>query len=93
MKATLLHHVIAESNDIVDVAGYAYFPEAAVRTDYLKKSPKTASDLRCPDGVQFYDVELDGKHHERAAWRYEAPRPVMQKVAGRFGFWGDVKVG
>jgi uncharacterized protein (DUF427 family) len=27
------------------------------------------------------------------AWSYEAPRPAMQQVAGRIGFWQDVEVG
>jgi uncharacterized protein (DUF427 family) len=42
--------------------------------------------------VQFYDVMLDGKRHERAAWSYERPQPKMQAVGGRFGFWKDVKI-
>ncbi len=41
MKATLDGHVIAESNDIVEVGGYQYFPDAAVRLDWLQKAPKT----------------------------------------------------
>ena len=93
MKATLNGQVVAESDDIVDVGGYAYFPEGAVRLDWLAKSPKTADDLECPHGVQFYDVVLNGQRHERAAWQYEAPRPAMKAVAHRFGFWGDVEVG
>ena len=32
------------------------------------------------------------KRHKRAAWSYEAPRPEMAQVAGRFGFWEDVEV-
>lgn len=92
MKAVLDQKVIAESNDVVEVDGYTYFPNAAVRTDLLSKSPKTADDLECPHGVQFYDVAVDGKRHERAAWRYEAPKPAMKKVADRFSFWGDVKI-
>ena len=35
---------------------------------------------------------FDGARHSRAAWSYEAPRPAMQQVAHRFGFWEDVKV-
>jgi uncharacterized protein (DUF427 family) len=93
MKAILKDKVIAESDDIVSVGGYEYFPSAAVRTEWLQKAPKTASDLECPHGVQFYDVVLDGARHARAAWSYEAPQPAMQKVAHRFGFWEDVKVG
>jgi uncharacterized protein (DUF427 family) len=43
--------------------------------------------------VQFYDVVVEGTRHPRAAWSYEAPRPEMSQVGGRFGFWQDVEVG
>jgi uncharacterized protein (DUF427 family) len=93
MKATLNGHVIAESEDVVACGGYDYFPRSAVRMEWLQKAPKTESDRACPHGVQFYDVVIDGSRHERAAWSYEAPRPAMERVGGRFGFWEDVKVG
>jgi uncharacterized protein (DUF427 family) len=93
MKATLNGHVVAESDDIVEAGGYAYFPAAAVRRDWLAKAPKTADDLGCPHGVQFYDVVIDGERHPRAAWCYEAPRPALAAVGGRFGFWNEVEVG
>ena len=92
MKATLNGHAIAESNDIVECAGYHYFPRAAVRMEWLQKTPKTDSDKACPHGVQFYDVVIDGARHPRAAWSYEAPQPKMEQVRDRFGFWEDVKV-
>jgi uncharacterized protein (DUF427 family) len=92
MKATLNGAVIAESDDTVAVRGYDYFPLAAVRSEWLQKAEKTPKDLECPHGVQFYDVVIDGKRHPRNAWIYEAPRPSMAQVAGRFGFWEDVKV-
>ena len=93
MKATLNGHVLAESGDIVESGGYAYFPADATRLDLLEKAPKTASDLECPHGVQFYDASVDGARYARAAWSYERPQPKMQAVGGRFGFWKDVKVG
>jgi len=93
MKATLNGHVIAESEDVVECGGYDYFPRSAVRMEWLQKAPKTESDRACPHGVQFYDVVIDGSRHERAAWSYEAPRPTMEHVGGRFGFWEDVTVG
>jgi uncharacterized protein (DUF427 family) len=93
MKATLKGQVIAVSDDIVEQGGYAYFPNEHVRLELLEKASKTASDLECPHGVQFYDVVLDGKRYSRAAWRYEAPRPSMKHTADRFGFWHDVEVG
>ena len=92
MKAILDGQVVAESDDIVEAAGYQYFPRAAVRMEWLEKAPRTEDDLECPHGVQFYDVVIDGARHERAAWSYEDPRPAMRRVAGRFGFWEDVEV-
>ena len=93
MKAILKDRVIAESDDIVECDGYQYFPSAAVHTEWLEKAQKTESDRACPHGVQFYDVVIDGVRCKRAAWSYEAPRPSMKQVAGRFGFWDEVQVG
>jgi len=93
MKATVDGQIVAESRDIVECDGYRYFPAAAVRADWLEKAPKTDADRACPHGVQFYDVVVNGRRHARAAWSYEAPRGSMRRLAGRFGFWQDVKVG
>jgi uncharacterized protein (DUF427 family) len=92
MKATLSGKLIAESNDIVEDSGYKYFPPSAVRMGWLEKVPKTAKDLECPHGVQFYDVVVDGVRHPRNAWIYEAPRPNKAAIKDRVGFWQDVEV-
>ncbi len=92
MKAIVDGQVVAQSNDVIACKGYQYFPRVAVRMDWLKKADKTADDRACPHGVQFYDVVVEGTRHPRAAWCYEAPRPEMQQVGGRFGFWQDVEV-
>ncbi len=93
MKAKLKDRVIAESDDIVEEGGYRYFPISVTRMEWLKKAPKTQSDHACPHGVQFYDVLIEGRRFERAAWIYEAPRPSMGHVANRIGFWNEVEVG
>ena len=93
MKATVQDQIVAESDDIIEHGGYHYFPVSAVRMEWLEKTPQTESDLRCPHGVQFYDVVVDGKRYARAAWSYEAPRPALARIGGRFGFWEDVHVG
>ena len=93
MKATVDGIVIADSDEIVANDKYQYFPRAAVRMDLLEKTEKTASDLRCPHGVQFYDVVVDGRRHPRAAWSYEAPQPSKAAVDHLMGFWKDVTVG
>jgi uncharacterized protein (DUF427 family) len=93
MKAVVDGQVVAQSNDVIDCKGYQYFPPTSVKTDWLEKTGKTAEDLKCPHGVQFYDVVVAGKRHPRAAWAYESPRPEMNAVKDRFGFWQDVEVG
>ncbi len=92
MQAVVDGVTIAASDEVVESGGYQYFPPAAVRTDLLRKSPRTVKDLECPHGVQFYDVIVDGQTHSRNAWSYESPRPSMVHVGGRFGFWEDVQV-
>jgi uncharacterized protein (DUF427 family) len=84
--------VIADSDGTIELAGYRYFPRDAVRMDLLRISPRTASDLRCPHGVQFYDLVDDEHRSERAAWSYEGPRPAYGAVDHWIGFWEDVEL-
>jgi len=93
MKAVVDGKIVAQSTETVECKGYQYFPRASVRMDWLEKVEKTTDDRACPHGVQFYDVIVGGARHARAAWSYEAPRPEMSAVGGRFGFWQDVDVG
>ena len=92
MKASVDGRVVAESDDIISCRGYQYFPRAAVRTDWLEKTEKTARDLECPHGVQFYDVVDGGATSPRAAWSYESPQAKMKPVDHWIGFWEDVSV-
>lgn len=93
MKATFRGQAIAESDRAQEVGGYWYFPRETVRMDLLRAAPKTASDHKCPHGVQFYDVILEGDaRSERAAWSYEDPGGSMQRVDHWIGFWEDVEI-
>jgi len=92
MKAIWRDRVIAESDRTLEVGGYRYFPRESVRMDLLVQTSKTASDLECPHGVQFYDVAEGATRSARAAWSYEAPRDAMKKVDHWIGFWEDVAI-
>lgn len=93
MKAVWKGQVIAESDRVLEVHGYTYFPRDTVRMDLLKKADKTDSDLECPHGVQFYDL-ADGKaSSERAAWSYERPsNDAMRPIDHWLAFWEDVAI-
>ena len=92
MKAVWRGRVIAESDRTLEVDGYRYFPRETVRMDLLRSTAKTANDLKCPHGVQFYDVADGAEQSPRAAWSYEAPRERMKPVDHWIGFWEDVAV-
>ena len=93
MKAVWQDKVIAESDRTLEVDGYRYFPRDTVRMDLLETAPKTEGDLKCPHGVQFYDVVDGAARSPRAAWSYEAPQQRMKPVDHWIGFWEDVSVG
>ena len=90
--ATWRGNILAKSDHTLEVGGYVYFPRDTVRMDLLESTPRTARDLECPHGVQFYDVVEGGMRSPRAAWSYEAPQPKMKPVDHWIGFWEDVAV-
>ena len=92
MQAIWRGDVIADSDRTLEVGGYRYFPRDSVKMELLKVSPKTANDLKCPHGVQFYDVADGAAQSRRAAWSYEAPRAGMQQVDHWVAFWEDVEI-
>lgn len=93
MKAVWRGRVVAESDRTLEMDGYRYFPRDAVRMELLRAVPKTADDLECPHGVQFYDLVDGGETGVRAAWSYEAPLVSMKPVDHWIGFWEDVELG
>lgn len=92
MQAILDGNVIADSKDVIECGGYFYFKPDSVRKSWLERAEKTEDDRACPHGVQFYDAVISGVRHSRVAWSYESPRPAMQHVGGRFGFWQEVEI-
>ena len=91
-NATWNGKVIATSDRTLEVDGYVYFPRESVRMELLTAAPRTARDLQCPHGVQFYDVAEGGAISKRAAWSYEAPQARMAPVDHWIGFWEDVTI-
>ena len=91
MKATWNGKVIAESNDIVEVEGNAYFPLSSIHRDYFKDS-STHTTCTWKGRASYFVIDVDGNVNRDAAWTYPTPLPGAEAVTDRVAFWRGVKV-
>ena len=91
MKAIWNDQVVAESDDTVVVEGNHYFRSEDVRAEFLEDS---SANTTCPwKGIaSYYDVVVDGKRNDDAAWYYPEPKDAAKEIRGRIAFWKDVRV-
>ena len=89
MKAMWRGHVIAESEQTVEVHGYHYFPRDAVRMELLTPAPREGSDLECPHGVRFYDIADNGK--ARSSRAAKPPSTKQEARISRRAAWSYEK--
>jgi uncharacterized protein (DUF427 family) len=90
-KATWEGAVLAESNQCVEVEGNQYFPPGTIKQEYFKPSP---AHTECPwkGTASYYDLEVNGKRNQGAAWYYPEPKPAAKQIKGYVAFWKGVKV-
>jgi uncharacterized protein (DUF427 family) len=83
--------VLAESNQCVEVEGNQYFPPGTIQQEYFKPS---AAHTVCPwkGTASYYDVEVNGKRNQSAAWYYPEPKPAASQIKGYVAFWKGVRV-
>ena len=91
MKATWNNTLIAESADTVLVEGNHYFPESALKREFITFSNHKTS---CPwkGQASYYSLLVNGELNTDAAWFYADPKPEAETVRGRVAFWKGVKV-
>jgi uncharacterized protein (DUF427 family) len=90
-KAVWNGTVVAESTDIVEVEGNAYFPRSSVREELVRPSKLTSV---CPwkGTASYFSLEVDGKTNADAAWFYPAPKAAATQITDRVAFWKGVEV-
>ena len=83
--------VLANSNDIVEVEGNAYFPADSLSKQYFKDSGTTTI---CPwkGTASYYSLDVEGKENPDAAWYYPEPKSAAKQIKGRVAFWRGVQV-
>ena len=91
MKAIWNGTIIAESDDTVVVEGNHYFPPDSIKKEFFQDSPKHTT-CGWKGVASYYDVVVDGKTNEGAAWYYPTPKSAADHVRGRVAFWRGVQV-
>ena len=91
MRAIYNDQVIAESDNTVVVEGNHYFPPDSVKKEFLTTSNMHTT---CPwKGVaSYYNVVVNGKKAEDAAWYYSNPKTLAEGIKGYIAFWHGVEV-
>ncbi|HYH43455.1 MAG TPA: DUF427 domain-containing protein [Burkholderiales bacterium] len=92
-KAVWKDTVIAEApEDAIEVVeGNVYFPESAVRRDYLQSS-ETHTVCGWKGTASYYSVAVNGEVNTDAAWYYPDPKEAARNITGRIAFWKGVRV-
>lgn len=91
MKAIWNGEVVAESDDTVVVEGNHYFPEVAVKRDYLLPS-NTRTMCSWKGEARYYNLFIHGDVNPDAVWYYPEPSEAASQIKGRVAFWKGVKV-
>jgi uncharacterized protein (DUF427 family) len=91
MKAIWNNIIIAESNKTLNIEGNHYFPIESVNMDLLSNSN---THTVCPwkGKASYYDVVVDGKTNNDAAWYYPTPSSLADKIKDHVAFWKGVEV-
>jgi uncharacterized protein (DUF427 family) len=90
-KAIWNNTVIAESESIEKVEGNIYFPPEAITKEYFKES-NTQSTCFWKGKASYYDVVVDGKTNNDAAWYYPEPKSKAENIKNYVAFWKGVEV-
>lgn len=83
--------VVAESDKTEVVEGNHYFPPDSIKREFFKDNALTTN---CPwkGEARYYDVVVDGKTAEHAAWYYPDAKPQAKNFEGYVAFWRGVEV-
>lgn len=98
MKAIWNDTVVAEADkdDLIYIEGNWYFPPAAVKQEFLRKSD---TPYTCPwkGECQYFDVGKDNDWAKDNAFSYPEPKPsaietVKKDFSNYVAFWQSIKV-
>ena len=91
MKAIWKDTVLADSDSTIIVEGNHYFPPDSVNMEYFKPSDKHTT-CHWKGIASYYDVSVEGKVNESAAWYYPDASDAAKNIKGYVAFWNGIKV-
>ena len=91
VRATWNGVVLAESPDTKVVENNHYFPPESIDCQYFTDSPATTV-CGWKGTANYYDVVINGKTNEQAAWYYAEPKEAAAEIAGYVAFWKGVTI-
>jgi uncharacterized protein (DUF427 family) len=91
MKTIWNGKVIAESDKTINIEGNQYFPPESVKKEFLTHNN---THTVCPwkGTASYYDVEVEGRTNENAAWYYPEPSSLADKIKNYIAFWHGVQI-
>lgn len=90
-KAIWNNTVIAESDETIKIEGNYYFPPSSIKQEYFKESDMHTT-CAWKGEASYYNLEVDGKVNEDAAWYYPETSKLAENIKGYVAFWKGVKV-
>lgn len=90
-KAVYNGVVLAESDNYEVVEGNVYFPPDSINRDYFQESTHATV---CPwkGTASYYDIIVDGKTVQNAAWYYPSPTSAAANILNHVAFYRMVNV-
>ena len=83
--------IIAESDKFELVEGNVYFPRTSINPEFFKETMHITV-CQWKGLASYFDVVVDGKTNENAAWYYAEPKDAAKNIAGFVAFWKGVEV-
>ena len=90
-KAIWNNTVIAESEKTIVIEGNHYFPPETLKQEFFK-SNETHTTCAWKGVASYYDIEVDGKTNNDAAWYYPEISPLAESIKGHVAFWRGVQI-
>jgi uncharacterized protein (DUF427 family) len=91
MKAVWNGATVAESKDTIIVEGNHYFPRNSLHEKYFRGSQHHTT-CAWKGVASYFDVVVEGKVNENAAWYYPETSEAARNIEGRVAFWKGVQV-